>query len=544
MTRTSPGHAGDHAPGDPRDGTGATPPGATGPGRAPRPGPVPPDGSAPPEAAPPGRAAPPEAAPPEAAPPPEAGRGRAPSGEAAPPPEAPPVTPAPPPRPAPPGRAPMAPGRLPVLGHALRLSRGPIAFLESLRDVGPVVRVDLGGWPLHVLTEPALIHTVLVGEAHAYGRGRIFEKLRPLFGNGIATTDGAFHRKQRRLMQPAFQRTRVSRYAELMCREADAMAAGWTAGQEVRVDREMRRFALSAVAGMIFSGDVDQPAVREVHRSFPIILEGMLVRTVMPKAFDRLPIPLNRRFDAAAARLRAIIDEVVAAYGPEDRGRDDLISLLLASTDPETGETMSAEQVRDELITILFGGTETASTTLAWIFHELARHPEVEERVHAEVDAVVGDRPVTPADLPALTYTKRVFEESLRLHSPLLFTRRPLTPVTLGGVDIPAGAEIAYSPYALHRDPELFPDPTAFDTERWDGTDPHRAVPRLESFIPFGAGQHKCIGDAFAVAEILTAVASVARRWRLTPVPGHTVKEVPAGIPLPDALPMVVTARS
>ncbi|CAL9604267.1 cytochrome P450 [Streptomyces sp. enrichment culture] len=441
------------------------------------------------------------------------------------------------------GRAPVAPGRLPVLGHALQLSRGPIAFLESLRGIAPVVRVDLGGWPLHVLTDPALIHTVLVGEAHKFGRGRIFEKLRPLFGNGIATTDGAFHRKQRRLMQPAFQRNRISRYAELMCREADAMAASWTEGREIRVDREMRRFALSAVAGMIFSGDVDQPAVREVHRSFPIILEGMLVRTVMPKAFDRLPIPLNRRFNAAATRLRSIIDEVVAEHGPEDRGRDDLISLLLASKDPETGDTMSAEQVRDELITILFGGTETASTTLAWIFHELARHPDVEARVHAEIDEVVGDRPVRPGDLPSLTYTKRVFEESLRLHSPLLFTRRPLTAVTLGGVDIPAGAELAYSPYALHRDPELFRDPTAFDTERWNDTDPSRVLPRLDSFIPFGAGQHKCIGDAFAVAEILTAVASVGRRWRLRPAPGSTVKEVPAGIPLPDALPMIPVAR-
>jgi cytochrome P450 len=438
--------------------------------------------------------------------------------------------------------APMAPGRLPVLGHALQLWRGPIAFLESLRPAGAVVRVDLGGWPLHVLTDPDLIHTVLVGEAQDYGRGRIFEKLRPLFGNGIATTDGAFHRKQRRLMQPAFQRSRMSRYAELMCREADAMASSWSAGTEIRVDREMRRFALSAVAGMIFSGDVAQPAVREVHRSFPIILEGMLVRTVMPKAFDRLPIPLNRRFDAAATRLRAIIDEVIAEYGPEDRGRDDLISLLLASTDSETGETMSAEQVRDELITILFGGTETASTTLSWIFHELARHPEVEKRVHAEVDEVVGDRPVRPDDLAALTYTRSVFEESLRLHSPLLFTRRTLTPVTLGGVAIPAGAEIAYSPYALHRDPALFRDPTTFDADRWSGTDPSR-LPRLNSFIPFGAGQHKCIGDAFAVAEILSAVASVASRWRLTPAPSSVVKEVPAGIPLPDALPMVPVPR-
>lgn len=134
-----------------------------------------------------------------------------------------------------------------------------------------------------------------------------------------------------------------------------------------------------------------------------------------------------------------------------------------------------------------------------------------------------------------------MFQEALRLHSPLLFTRRSLEPVTLGGVSIPAGAELAYSPYALHRDPALFRDPTAFDPDRWqEGGD---ELPRPHRFIPFGAGQHKCIGDAFAVAEILTAVATVASRWKLVPAPGVTVRELPAGIPQPSELPMIPVSR-
>ncbi|MFI2433573.1 cytochrome P450 [Streptomyces sp. NPDC018693] len=443
--------------------------------------------------------------------------------------------------------APVAPGRLPVLGHSLQLWRRPIAFLQSLRAVGDVVRVDVGTWPLHFLTHAELVHTVLVDEAQHIGRGRIFERMRPLFGNGLATVDGAFHRRQRRMMQPAFHRSHITDHAERMCRQADELAASWTPGRQIAVDLELRRFALSSIADMIFSGDVGQRAVEEVHRSFPIILEDMLVRTLMPKATDRLPIPLNRRFDAASARLRAIIDEVVEEYGAEPQDpaqpvRHDLLSLLLASTDPETGETMSTAQLRDELITILFGGTETAATTMAWVFHELARHPEVEKRVQAEVDTVTGGRRVRADDLPRLTYTAGVLHETLRLHSALVFTRKALTPLTLGGVPIPAGAELAYSPYALHRDPTYFPDPTAFDPDRWSRPDATR-LPRLSGFLPFGAGQHKCIGDSFAMAEMLVVVASVVSRWRLVHPRGVAVRERPAGIPTPDVLPMIPLAR-
>ncbi|MET9697218.1 cytochrome P450 [Streptomyces sp. NPDC006529] len=438
-------------------------------------------------------------------------------------------------------RAPVVPGRLPLLGHALQLWREPIAFLESLRTHGAIVRIDIGTWPVHVLTEPDHVHAVLVQRAQQFGRGRIFDRLRPMFGNGIVTTDGEFHRKQRRMMQPAFHRNHIADYSEVMCRQAEEMVTSWTAGREVSMVTEARRYALSSVAEMIFSGEMSRPAVAEVHRSLPIVLEGMLVRAVMPKFLDGVPIAYNRRFDAAAARLRRIIDQVIAQYDGGQGDHKDLLGLLLSSVDTETGEGMSPEQVRDEVIAIMFAGTETSATTLSWMFHELGRHPEVEKRLHAEVDAVVGNRPVRPDDLPRLTYTHSVFQETLRLHSPLLFTRRALEPLTLGGVAIPKGAELAYSPHALHRDPALFREPARFDPDRWHEDAGER--PRAHRYLPFGAGQHKCIGDSFAVAEILTAVASVASRWRLVPAPGITVREVPAGIPQPSELPMIPAAR-
>lgn len=435
----------------------------------------------------------------------------------------------------------VAPGRLPGLGHALDLWRRPIMFLESLRSFGDVVRVHVGSWPIYVLTNAELVHTVLVADSHSFGRGRVFERLRPLFGNGIVTSDGTFHRKQRRLMQPAFHHDRIAAYAQVMCDRAHAMSASWRTGQTIAVNREMRQLALSAVAGMMFSGDLGRPAVAEVHRSLPVVLHGMLARAVVPKKLDRLPIPVNRRFDAAAARLRQVIDEVIAEYRSGEQTESDLLSVLLSSKDAETGETMSDEQVRDEVIAIMFAGTETPATVLSWIFHELGRHPQREERLHAEVDDVVGTRPVRPDDVARLRYTNHVFTEALRLHSPLLFTRRALAPVQLGGFSVPAGAEVAYSPYALHRDPALFPAPAEFKPERWDATSEYR--PHASGFIPFGAGQHKCIGDSFAAAEIVIAVASVASQWRLVPAPGSTVREVAAGIPQPDVLPMIPLAR-
>lgn len=314
--------------------------------------------------------------------------------------------------------APAAPGRLPLLGHALPLWRRPIAFLESLREHGDIVRLDIGTWPVHVLTSPDHVHAVLVQQAQQFGRGRIFERLRPMFGNGIVTTDGDFHRKQRRMVQPAFHRNHITEYAEVMGRAAEAMCASWTAGEEVSMLTETRRYALSSVAEMTFSGGLSGQAIAEVHRSLPIVLEGMLLRAVMPKSLDLLPIPPNRKFDAAAARLRRVIDQVIAQYGVEQEDRHDLLSLLLSGVDPDTGAGMSAEQVRDEIIAILFAGTETSATTLAWIFHEIGQHPEVEKRLHEEVDAVVGAGPVRPEDLPRLTYTNNVFQEALRLHSP------------------------------------------------------------------------------------------------------------------------------
>jgi cytochrome P450 len=420
---------------------------------------------------------------------------------------------------------PVAPGRLPILGHIPVLWRNPLRFLESLRTVGDIVRVDLGNWPVYVLTSPELVREALTGRAASLARGRIYDRARSLFGNGLATSDGALHHRQRRLIQPAFHRARIAGYADIMCHHAAELAAGWQPGQRIDVDTAMHDLTMRTVVSALFSADLG-PAATEVRQLMPVVMKGIATRMVTPKRLDNWPIPANRRFDLAAARLRHIVSTVIAAYRADGCERDDLLSMLSATT-------MTDEQVCDEVISLLMAGTETPGLTLAWTFHELAAHPDAERRLHAELDTVIGDRPVTHDDLPRLTYTSQILNEALRLHSVLLFTRRATATTNLGGVVIPPGTEVAYSPYALHRDPRVYGCPARFD--------PDRSSTRL--FAPFGAGHHKCIGDFFAMTEMQITLATIAGRWRLRPAPGHRVREVIAEVPRPNALPMVVERR-
>ncbi|MGK5632403.1 cytochrome P450 [Streptomyces sp. URMC 123] len=437
---------------------------------------------------------------------------------------------------------PLAPGRLPLLGHTLALWRRPLRFLESLHTRGDIVRVDLGTRPVYFVTSPEQVREVMVVRARSFDRGRHADRVRQLFGNGLATSDGAFHQRQRRLVQPAFHRARVADWTGVMERRAREMVDSWRPGQVVPVHRAVGDLVLATFAEAMFASELGRPAVEEMRRSVPVIMRDAVTRAVMPQALDSLPIPVNRRFDAAAARLRHEFDQVIARYRASGADHGDLLSLLLAARDADTGEAMSPEQVRDELVTITVAATETTSAALAWVLHELGRHPEVDRRLHTEISAAVGDGPVRHAAVAGLEYAPRVLNEALRLHAIPLSMRRAREPVELAGLRVPGGSEVAFSIYALHRHPRLYPEPHRFDPDRWL---PERAgrLPR-GSFIPFGEGGRKCLGDAFAWAELTVALATVVARWRLVPVGGRAVREIRSvSIPRPSALPMIATPR-
>jgi cytochrome P450 len=436
-----------------------------------------------------------------------------------------------------------APGAVPLLGHALTLWRDPLEFVQSLRGHGDLVRVDLGRLPVYVATTPELVQEITVTQARSFEKGRFFDRLRPLAGNGLANADGEVHRRHRRMVQPMFSKERIHSYSHTMRRNAEAMADSWTPGQVVDVQQAMAEYAIETLADTMFSTEMGLPAVEAVRKNLPVLLKNLLIRAASPKFLDRLPIRANRDFDRAATQLRSVIDEVVA-QARRDGGSDrsDLLTLLLAAQDEDSGQGLTDTEVRDELSTVMFAGAETTASALAWAFHELVARPDIEEQIVAEIRAAVGEGPVTIADVPKLPSIRRVVDEVLRLHGVTLLMRRTTVPVQLGRHRLPAGTEVAFSLYALHRDPTVYENAESFDPDRW--LPERRAAVARHAYIPFGAGNRKCIGDQFVWTEATIAIATVLQRWKLSPAPGHTPKEVASAVVHADRIPMTVSPRS
>ncbi|NEB74877.1 cytochrome P450 [Streptomyces sp. SID14478] len=418
----------------------------------------------------------------------------------------------------------QAPGRLPLVGHAHHLARRPLDFLTSLPAVGDLVELRIGSRPAYVPCHPDLVQQVLLNARVYDTGGPVKDKARPILGNGLITSDWADHRRQRRMMQPAFHPTRIATYAEVMREECAAHADTWHTGQPVDVSDAMQSLTARVTARALFSTRMAPHSVAEVRRSLPVMVHGAYRRAMDPTGLlARLPLAANREFDSALGRLHALIDGIISDYRRTDEDRGDLLSALLAARDEEGGGAMSDQEVHDQVMTLLLAGVETTASALTWAWHLLAAHPEAEARLHAEVDEVLGGRTPAYADIPRLAYTQRVFTETLRLYPPAwMYTRMTTQPTELGGHPLPAGADVLISPYVIHRIPGLFARPEVFDPERWL---PERAkeVSR-DSYLPFGGGSRKCIGDVFGMTEATLALAALASRWRLRPVPGSTVR--------------------
>jgi cytochrome P450 len=434
------------------------------------------------------------------------------------------------------------PGRWPVLGHTVPLLRDPLKLFTSLPAHGDVVELRLGPLPVHVVTTPELSWQVLATDAEKFDKGLVFDKMRPLFGDGLATSNGELNRRQRRLVMPAFGRTRIAGYADTtITKLADELVSSWQPGEVVQFDKRMQDLVLTIAGQTLFSTALGDDALAEIRRSIPIMLKYVLIRAFSPKFVEKLPIPANREFDAAATRLREVIGETVVTARKEGADHGDLLSMLLLARDEDTGEGMSDRQVHDEVITILTTGAETTAVALAWFFHELGQHPEVERRFHAEVDDVLGGRPARFEDLPDLVYTHQIVNEIVRRTPPLILMRRAREDVELGGATIRAGSEVAVSQHTLHRDPRWFPDPDRFDPDRWAPGETAQ-LPK-GAYIPFGAGARLCPGHVFAPTEIGIVAATIGARWRLVPVPGKKVRAQLKATMQPNRLPMTVVPR-
>jgi cytochrome P450 len=417
----------------------------------------------------------------------------------------------------------------------------PLEFMASVRDLGELAWIYLGPQPVLAVNSPAQVHRMLVTEGRKYDQGKYFDKIRDTFGNGLPVSNGAFHQRQRRLIQPAFHRERIERYSEVMLDASNAMASSWRSGQTVQMKQECMQLMLTMVARTLFSAEVGAGVHAEVQRSWATVIKGITWRTMAPDFVEKLPTPGNRRYALATSRMRKAVTEAVLAGRGDERDDGSLLSMLLSARD-DNGQGMTDEQVVAEIFLMLFAGTETAAFMMVWLFYELSRNPEMERLLHEEIDGVITDRKIAFDDLAKLPYTRRLLNECLRRYHPgWSFMRRANETVELAGRQFPAGTEMMFSLNALHRDPVLYSDPMRFDPDRWlpgamdlpDG-----------AFIPFIEGRRQCIGDSYAWVEMIGTVAAIASRWRVRPVPGVKVRELPRALMAPSEIPMVVTARS
>jgi cytochrome P450 len=439
---------------------------------------------------------------------------------------------------------PRLPRPLPLLGHALAFRRRPLEFLESLRPLGDVVAIRLGPKPVYVVNSPDLIRRVFVTDADAFeGGGALLEKVRPLIGDGLITLRGAAHQRHRRLLQPAFHRRRIASYVDVMRRLATAMTDSWQDGQQITADVEMMELAMAVVGKTLFSMEFESSAVDEVVRSMPIVLDGVRKRLLAPTGLlEKLPTAENRRFNAAVRRIHDVVDRIIADYRRSGIDHGDLVSMMLMARDEETGEGLSNEHVRGEVLTMLMAGTQTTATTMAWALHIMSVRNDIQDRVHAEVGAILADRDVAFEDLERLDYIRRLLTETLRLYPPAwIQSRRTSAEVNLGGHVLPPGSSIFLSPYVVHHDPSIYPDPELFDPDRWL---PDRAkdIPR-PAFIPFGAGKRQCLGEGFAWVEATVVLATILGRWQVRPVAGQTVRKVALATLVPSRLNLTVEHR-
>ncbi|MFJ6085804.1 cytochrome P450 [Streptomyces sp. NPDC092369] len=439
---------------------------------------------------------------------------------------------------------PRAAGSFPLIGHALKM-RDNLGFIDSLRETRePLVEIILQpGTRTIVVQDPALIHQMLKALGPSLDKGRLYDKLGQLLGDSVVTAVGRNHVRKRRQLQPAFAHTEISRYVDLMRAEVTATVARWEPGRTLDVREAMVGLSLDMLAKTVFAGSLDDAVFRRLRSDLSVVLNDVGVRIMVPDWAERLPLPFNRRFDRARDGVRATISAAVDELQASGHDTGDMLSMLLRAVDEETGEPLTGHQICSEILTLAVAGTETTASVLSWTLYELARNPDIEARILAELDEVVGDRPVTFDDVTRLPYLNRVITETLRLHHPgWLVTRRTTEETRLGGWTLPAGTELAYCQHALHRDPERFPDPDTFDPDRW--TDPAQQQPPPGAFLPFGDGKHKCMGDRLALTEMVTALSTMLRSVRLELSEGQVIRQVARLTVRPRSLRMTIRSRN
>ncbi len=416
-----------------------------------------------------------------------------------------------------------------LLGVMPQFNQDTLGFIERCRDHGDIVRMRFLYLTVYFLYHPDHIESVLSTNAKNFIKSRSLRSpfFQRLVGKGLLTSDGELWRRQRRLAQPAFHRQRISAYGDVMVEYADRMVAGWQAGQVRDIHRDMMRLTLEIVVKTLFNTDVSGPDADRVGRVLSEMVKPFASQATLRWILDnRLPTPTNRRFHKLVSEIDDIIYRIIAERRASGSDEGDLLSMLLSAHD-EDGSQMTDRQLRDEVITLFLAGHETTALTLSFSWYLLAENPAAEQKFHDELDEVLGGRLPTLADMGRLKYTELIAKESMRLYPPAYGVgREVIDDFELGGYRIPGKANLFMFPWALQRDSRFFNNPEAFQPERW--TEAFSASLPKYAYFPFGGGPRICIGNSFAMMEIVLLLATIGQRFKFSLLPDHPVTLLPA----------------
>lgn len=431
---------------------------------------------------------------------------------------------------------PTGPGRLP-LGHLVSMGRDPLAFFQRQQRRAPITKIYIGTLPAYMVSGLDLTRELMVARGASVDKGVMFDRARAFFGEGLLTSGGELHRRQRRLIQPAFHQERIVSYAAKMSALIDHATWSWQDGQVLKMDEIGNALSIATITDTLFSSRLDEEMRDRIRLVLPAVLQGAVARLFLPVWMQSLPVPGKRRFDNAVRTLHSIIQEIVEMYGRDHSEDGTLLQLLLDARETTSGADLTDSQINDELTTMLVAGSETVGSVFAWVLHHACEDTTIGAKLRAEATQVLDGRAAEFGDIAQLEYTQRVVREALRLYCPWIMMRRSRVPVTLGGTRFPADSEFVFSIYAMHRDPDLFSEPERFNPDRWLVAD---ELPR-DAHSPFGMGGRKCIGENFAWVELVIAIATIFDRWQLEPLPGHRTEQLLTGPqPRVNSLPLQV----
>jgi len=410
-------------------------------------------------------------------------------------------------------------------GHFRSFRKAPTEFLTRLKDLGDVTSFRMGPQQGYFINDPDLIRDVFVVNAHKFMKGRALQRAKSLLGEGLLTSEGEKHLRQRRMIQPAFHRARIADYARSMVIYAERLSDEWKDGQVRDIDQDMMQLTLQIVAKTLFSADVsgDADEIGAAMTSMVKLFNYLLLP--FSEWLEKLPLPQSKRFARAKDKLNDVIYGIIDERRRSGEDTGDLLSMLLMARDEEGGARMTDDQIRDECLTLFLAGHETTAVAMTWVWCLLSQNPEKEAKLHSELDAVLPAQHGIPAvdDLPNLQYTEAVIAESMRLFPPAWAIGRLSTvDYKLREYHLPPKSLVLISPYITHRDARFWENANEFIPERWEKLSVKEAGQR-NIYLPFGGGIRRCIGESFAWTEAILLLATLARKWKLRLVPEQKI---------------------